>query len=135
MGSALLSVLLIVLATPGVHYSGKKKVPLDNEFRIRVGEKAVIGKEKLTVTFVSVVEDSRCPRGVNCVWQGNAKISIEIKVKGNKPATVDLNTTLAPREADSQGYRISLVELTPQPRESEPNNPADYRAALKVTKL
>jgi hypothetical protein len=135
MASALLSVLLIGLAIPGVPYSGKKKAPLGNEFRIGVGDKAVIGKEKLTVSFVSVLEDSRCPRGVNCVWQGNAKISIEIKVKGEKPATVDLNTTLVPREADSQGYRISLVDLTPQPGEGEANNPADYRATLKVTKL
>jgi hypothetical protein len=135
MVSALLSVLLIALATPGVHYAGKKKVPLDNEFNMRIGDKAVVGKEKLAISFLSVLEDSRCPQGVNCVWQGNAKIAIEVKVKGEKSATLDLNTGHGAKEADHQGYRISLINLVPHPKEGEPTRAADYRATLKVVKL
>jgi len=31
-----------------------------------------------TVTFVEVVEDSRCPEGTDCVWAGRAQIRVEV---------------------------------------------------------
>lgn len=34
--------------------------------------------EGLGIKFKKVLSDSRCPKGVNCIWAGEAKILIEI---------------------------------------------------------
>ena len=31
-----------------------------------------------TVRFVEIVEDSRCPEGVTCVWEGRVQIRVEV---------------------------------------------------------
>jgi hypothetical protein len=45
-------------------------------FRLALGE--THREDGHTVTFVEVVEDSRCPEGVACVWSGRAKIRVEV---------------------------------------------------------
>ena len=34
--------------------------------------------EDLEVRFVEVVEDSRCPKNVNCIWAGEVTILVEV---------------------------------------------------------
>ena len=50
--------------------------------KIPLGETIQIGSH--TITFKDVLEDSRCPVGVTCVWAGRAKISVEISDEENK---------------------------------------------------
>ena len=45
-------------------------------FRLELG--ATHREDDHTVTFVEVVEDSRCPEGVECVWAGRAQIRVEV---------------------------------------------------------
>ena len=35
---------------------------------VKVENEAKAAKSKLTVRFTELVEDSRCPKGTNCVW-------------------------------------------------------------------
>ncbi len=44
--------------------------------RLGVGEEA--RRDGHTVRFVEVVEDSRCPEGVECIWAGRAQIRVEV---------------------------------------------------------
>ena len=49
----------------------------------------------LRVSFAQVVEDSRCPASVVCVWQGNGAIRLDITTgRGAQSAT--LNTAAEP---------------------------------------
>lgn len=34
--------------------------------------------ENHAITFKKVIEDSRCPKGVTCIWAGRAKVLVEI---------------------------------------------------------
>src|SRR5262245_25820104 len=53
--------------------SRKTKVTrLGQEFELKVNQEALIVGEGLAVSFDSVLEDSRCPEGVDCIWSGNA---------------------------------------------------------------
>ncbi|MFM9904087.1 MAG: hypothetical protein ACKVQJ_05885 [Pyrinomonadaceae bacterium] len=82
---------------------------------VRVDQQKTFTTGKIVVKFISVVEDSRCPEGVACIWAGNAKIKISLK-KGKKSARVfDLNSTLKPEMILFEGYEIRLVDLTPRP--------------------
>ena len=68
-----LSVVLI-LSLPVAHGESLfQKDSLGQEFSLRIGRKVTLRDTELKIRFVSVIEDSRCPKGVNCVWQGNAR--------------------------------------------------------------
>ena len=80
---------------------------------VRSGQSKTSSLGKVTVKFVSVEEDSRCPEGTQCVWAGNAKVKITL-AKGRKAArTFELNSTTAPKVITFEGYDISFVDLTP----------------------
>lgn len=110
-----------------------KEVSLDEEFTIKFGQQVEIKDANLRITFTSVEEDSRCPIDVLCAWAGNAKLNLEVKRSKKKFITVDMNTTLEPKERDYKGYRVKLVRLNPQRRAGIPVDPADYEATLVVS--
>ena len=99
-----------------------------------INKQKVIIRDKLTVKFVSLVEDSRCPTDTNCVWAGNAKIKIQVG-KGKAAAkTFELNTNLDPQTISFAGYEIKLVNLTPQPASNIIINRNGYTATFAVSK-
>jgi len=86
-------------------------------FSVQIGEQKVTTTGKITVKFIEVLEDSRCPPHVTCVWAGNAKIKISVK-KGRKAAkTFELNSTLDPKTIVFEGYDICFVDLRLMPGE------------------
>ncbi len=97
-------------------------------------EKAVPGS-KLTIKFVSLVEDSRCPEGTNCVWAGNAKIKVTVRTRGGASKTFELNTNLGAKGETFEGYAINLVSLTPTPKENIRINRNGYTATFTVSRL
>lgn len=54
------------------------KAILQEAFKLRLGETALITEENLKIVFLRIVEDSRCPEGARCVWQGIIKIRLRI---------------------------------------------------------
>lgn len=82
---------------------------------LRSGETKTVAGSKLTVKFVGVGEDSRCPARATCVWAGNAKIGIQVWKKNAKPVDLTLNSTLDPRTVTYIGYKITLISLSPRP--------------------
>lgn len=129
---ALLSLFVVGTVQESAGSSGEGS--LGKEFKLRVGRGAVVRGEGLRAEFVSVVEDSRCPEGVNCIWAGNAKISLRLRKAGQKPATFDLNTGADPRSASHLGYEVTLVRLDPHPKADAPPNKKAYVATLLVRK-
>ncbi len=87
---------------------GKEEVILNQTtYELRVGE--TLKTQNLgEVSLVDVLEDSRCPIDVECVWEGNLKISLEVdKVK------YELNTALEPKEIEVNGKKVSIYQVTP----------------------
>ena len=85
----------------------------------------------LTIRFTSVLEDSRCPTGVQCAWEGNAEIMLELS--GGDLETVHLNTgPQFPRTEIYNGYTITLQELKPYPTEGMSIGENDYTAVLSI---
>ena len=90
----------------------------------------------LHVSFAQVVEDSRCPASVVCVWTGNGAIRLDITTSSGAQS-VTLNTaggTAFPREASAGGYLFTLVQLDPQRQTTDPIPPQQYRATIRVTR-
>ena len=69
---------------------------LDQAFTLRGGQQAVISGENLRLRFTEVLEDSRCPKQVECFWTGQARIAVLVQQGHGEPTTVEFNTNPAP---------------------------------------
>ena len=133
------SVLLLLLATllaacqnPGESTS----VSLGEEFRIKIGQQVTISGHGLRISFSAVHDESRCPTGVQCIWEGNAGVVVRVSKNRGKvvQATLNTNASVKPGQLEHKGYNIRLVGLNPYPKADERIEPKDYEALLMVTK-
>ena len=62
--------------------NGPLEVP-EIGIRIPIGETVVV--QGVSLSFVEVLEDSRCPEDVTCVWAGRARIAVRVKAPGREP--------------------------------------------------
>lgn len=111
---------------------------LNVAFTVKAGHKAVIDDEQLRIKFDAVLEDSRCPTQVSCVWTGQARIAVVVQHADGEPVPLEFNTNPAPAfrrdTATYLSYEIRLITLDPYPR--YPNNPIrfeDYVATFVVS--
>ena len=44
-----------------------------------------ITKAGVTITLVAVLEDSRCPRDITCMWEGKAVVELNVREPGQEP--------------------------------------------------
>lgn len=105
----------------------------NQQFKLQVNKQKVITKDKLKITFVSVLEDSRCPIGVDCIWAGNAKLQLKISQAKGASKTFELNTNLQPQVFTFEGYEIKIVDLTPTPKVNVRINRKSYTATVSVS--
>jgi hypothetical protein len=114
-----------------------KRVAMNSEFSLRRGELASVDGGNLLITFLAVIEDSRCPADVVCVWQGDAAMTFRIeRATAQAPfvALDTLHTELQPQVATRAGYRVEVKGLQPYPYSSDEPGTRDYRVTLKVTR-
>ncbi len=114
-------------------------IKLNEEFDMKYGQVVVMDAGKIKFHFSSVAEDSRCPKSVQCVWEGNAMIIVDGYATDGQSGSVMLNThkgdeTRFPAKGNFAGYEVELIALTPYPEKAEPINQADYVARLIVRK-
>jgi hypothetical protein len=113
-----------------------RTVEAGRTFTIEVGEVVLVDGTHVIVFFEGVLEDSRCPTGVQCPWAGNAAVRFEVSLDnaGLAPQPIVLNTTLEPQQTDKFGVTIRLEGLDPYPVDSEPPiDPGSYVAELAVS--
>jgi hypothetical protein len=91
----------------------------------------------LNLKFLSVIEDSRCPIGVDCIWEGNARVQIQIWLDGKTGDSqiFELNTNLELQSVRIQGYEIKIIDLIPKPKVDLKIEPENYTAIFTVTNL
>ena len=75
------------------------------------------------VTPLEVIEDSRCPTGTQCGWEGRVVVRSEVVVAG-EAEVIDLE--LGKLRTD-RGWTMRLVEVRPDRRPDLAIREADYR--------
>ncbi len=89
----------------------------------------------IPLTFTVVLEDSRCPVDVVCVWAGNAAVELAVgpPVGTSGPThQLILNTTVGTRVGEAWGLRVTLLELRPEPVSTRQIPPDEYVVKLRV---
>ena len=103
------------------------------QISLRLNKQAKASRSNLTIKFVAV-EDSRCPKDVECVWAGNAKVTIKVTNRRGQSQTFELNTNLQTKSAKFDGYEIKLGTVTPYPRSNIRINQNGYTASFTITR-
>ncbi|HEV7644676.1 MAG TPA: hypothetical protein VGO50_12085 [Pyrinomonadaceae bacterium] len=106
-----------------------------DQMQLRVGQQKSMSKGKVRVKFISVTEDSRCPADVDCVWAGNAKVKIQVWVRGGETKVFELGTNGGDKAGQADAYRVELVSLTPARHSKRKIRQNDYRATFSIMKL
>jgi hypothetical protein len=124
-----LAASLVLLAALAAAPCSGGDAPRQGTMTLKVGEAAELPQGKGTLTLDSV-EDSRCPAGATCVWEGDAVAHLTAR-GGEKPeeaVTLSLRGSDAPVTA--RGVRLRLTGVEPHPRLGEPVDPKSYRVTL-----
>jgi hypothetical protein len=124
--------LILTLVFGGFSVAQAQK---DQMVKIRVGQQKSVPQNGLTIKFLSLVEDSRCPTDTDCIWAGNAKIKVQISNRRGGSQTFEMNTNLGPKGDSFGGYAIYLESLAPAPRSNIRINRNGYTATFKISKL
>ncbi|HQU83095.1 MAG TPA: hypothetical protein PKY59_08230 [Pyrinomonadaceae bacterium] len=101
---------------------------------IRINTQKKFSKSKLTVKVLEI-EDSRCPKDVECVWAGDAKVKIKVTNKKGKSETFELHTNLEPKTVKFDNYEIKLGEVTPYPASNIRIDASKRTAQIIVAKM
>lgn len=103
------------------------------ELKVKYGGEATY--QDLSITLVDVPDDSRCPVDAQCVWAGNARVQLVLKLAQGNPTQVELNThDSMQRSVEFEGYTITLADLHPYPVLNSTIDPRDYVATLQIVK-
>lgn len=102
--------------------------------RVQINHEKRLAKSKIRIRFLELIEDSRCPRDVQCIHAGNAKIKVRASLNG-RSQELELDTNGANKTTTIGRYELKLVGLTPEPRSNIRINRNGYVATISVARI
>lgn len=97
---------------------------------LKYGETIIINND-ISITFVKVNNDSRCPINANCIWAGNAEINLLVKTP-NEEKSVVVNSSLKPNSFFVDKLLIELLEVNPYPNSNDHIKMEDYKIKISA---
>ncbi|MEW7289265.1 hypothetical protein [Aquimarina sp. 2304DJ70-9] len=122
------ALLLLLLIAPFIELTAQESIKVDSQktiVKLNVGDSADFNSKR--IKFIKVIEDSRCPSDVTCIWAGQATASIELYEDGILKEEKELvfgakainpNNTkevLVTKEKTIYAYTISPYPLSEKP--------------------
>ena len=94
--------------------------------------------DKIRLCFNEIISDSRCPKGMYCIWEGAVVGKFTFTSNNNDHvltlATNPLNLAVS-KDTVVDGYRIEFIDLKPEKEQGTIPPPSQVRAEVKITKL
>ena len=80
------------------------------------------------------IDDSRCPTGVTCVWEGQVVVSLEVARGEDGPIEVELlnQPGSEPEAARAFDHDLRLLGVEPHPKHGVETPRGDYLARLEI---
>jgi len=88
------------------------------------------GQYTLKITEVS---DSRCPEGVQCIWQGEVTLKGEWTENGSK-SSFEIHSVMSSMTQQPAGYTIEIVDAKPYPKYGTESKPENLVVTLLIQK-
>lgn len=96
-------------------------------------QKVSLANNELVIRFVEVINDSRCPVGVQCLWAGEVSVKIEIEYQEQAKNMVLTQSEKSKSDTRFLDFNISF-DIQPHPVANQQLKAADYRLHLVVTR-
>ena len=105
---------------------------LENAFTLGYLQTGTEEASGLSVQFIELVEDTRCPNGVECVSAG----WVIIRIKIADSITLTLGTDSPDSESITfNNYKITLIDVTPYPEYDQTYTNEDYQIQLLIEEI
>ncbi len=126
----LLSSLVLAACAP----PSQIQVNLDKEFTLSPGQTATVSGQDLQIKFIQETADSRCPKGVQCIWAGEVSCTVQVTKAGSTVEVVLTESGAGDHATKSlDGYEVAF-HVTPYPEAGKTIKPGDYRLTMTVGK-
>jgi hypothetical protein len=102
--------------------------------QLGVGDTRESTDPRVVITFVRVVDESRCPTGVSCIWEGDAIAELRARIDGRDELLRLHANPRFEREAVVDGVGVRLDRLDPYPEKDRPIAAGEYRVLLSIDK-
>ncbi|AUC82896.1 hypothetical protein [Lacinutrix sp. Bg11-31] len=135
----ILFILVILFTTAGLAQDSTK-VKVDTP---KIVSKLMYGKtisiEDLEFKFVAIESDSRCPKGVQCIWAGEAVVLLDVFKNGEK--IEQKRVVFSPKISlinkignvfSSEAFNVSSLNIAPYPKYDNKINAEDYYIQLQI---
>lgn len=121
------------VATPTPANSGG--IEMNQPFTLAIGETAVLPNTGLSVRFDAILEDSRCPKSVTCVWAGQviAVLTVQEAEQNTAELQISPDSPTTAKQASYGAYTVEITAVTPYPLTSDPIPADQYQATVIIT--
>lgn len=87
---------------------------------------------KVSICLDSVFNDSRCPTGLVCIWEGDAVATFSI-MKNDNVHSINLHTNNSfQNDTVIDGITIKLLSIMPYPIADAQIDPKDYKVEISI---
>ena len=90
--------------------SGSRSAADGETFTLQAGEQVTLA-DASTLRYVRLINDSRCPPKVQCVWEGDAILAMQWAPAGGTAQDFELHTGKEPRSHALGGRSVHLESL------------------------
>ena len=111
---------------------GTRPVAIGREFTLNAYEAVEVATAYFVLSF-EVMQDSRCPKDVVCVWAGEATVALHLASPDGQRETQTL--TIGPEgsaTAQFDRHQITISDLQPYPVSTTQIDPKEYELTVMV---
>jgi hypothetical protein len=128
-----LSLLLAFGACKNKSKGSYSNVKTGQPFELKMNQSVQLEGGDLKLTFTGVPEDSRCPEGVNCIQEGQARVSLVATTGGeSKPVLIAQKPSQKIVSQAIGNYTLQLVMVKPYPKQGLIILPEDYVLTMNI---
>ena len=106
------------------------------QFQLKVNQTS-FEPNNIDVKFLNVTEDSRCPTGVTCIWQGKSTIIVNVIKNDQNLGNSSLTSGLGSNNATITipgGYILQVIQVEPYPKSGTSIPISDYIVTFALSK-
>lgn len=109
-------------------------VQFDAPFKMTQKKGVKFENDDLKILFNTVSEDSRCPEGTTCVWEGEVKVKLTIKSKSGSEQVEIVRKGKQQENAIHKigAHTIYLMAVNPYPKSEQKIAQEDYKITMVV---
>lgn len=108
-----------------------KTFPIGREFSLRMNELYASSDGQYTIE-ITEINDSRCPQGVQCVWEGEVVIKGEWTDNKDK-STFEVHSVVKGQDTQPEGFIIEIKDVRPYPKFGTDTKPEDLVITLLIS--